>query len=262
MTATAYAPARAATRSVRRRPSLARLTLVELRKMTDTRAGFWLLLVIAVVAVGMVVIQLVTGDPAGRSLAAIFGGTLVPAGVLLPVLGILSATGEFSQRTALTTFTLVPVRARTVAAKLAASVLLALALTVVCLAASAVGNLLVGTAVEGNGSWSIGAAALGTGALYEVIVVVTGVGFGMLLMNTPLAIVASFVLPTIWGVLTAFVSAIRPVASWLDSSGTLGPLTSGHLTGEGWAKIAATVAVWAALPLAAGCVRLARREIS
>lgn len=261
MTATAYAPARV-TASVRRRPSLARLTLVELRKMTDTRAGFWLLLVIAVVAVGMVVLQLFTGDAAGRDLASIFGGTLVPAGVLLPVLGTLSATGEWSQRTALTTFTLVPVRARTVAAKLAAGVLLALALTAVCLAASALGNLLVGGVVDGNGSWTIGAAAIGMGALYQVIGVVTGVAFGMLFMNTPLAIVAGFVLPTLWGVLTAFVSAIRPVASWLDGSGTLAPLASGHLTGEGWAKAAATFAVWALLPLAAGCVRLARREVA
>ena len=248
------APARAA---VRRRPSAARLTVIELRKMTDTRAGFWLLLVVALIAVGMVVLQLFTGDDRTRGLESIFSGTLMPVSVLLPVLGVLSATSEWSQRTALTTFTLVPARARTVAAKLAAAALLGLASTAVCLAAAALGNVLAG------GSWTMPAALAGTAALYQVIGVVTGFAFGMLFLNTPLAIVANFVLPTVWGVLTAFVSAARPVGRWLDSSTTLGPLTTGgHLTGESWAKIAATVAVWALLPLAAGCVRLARRDIA
>lgn len=253
MTATLTAPARAA---VRRRPSLAKLTVVELRKMTDTRAGFWLLLVVAVIAAGMVVLQLFTGDDRTRGLQSIFSGTLTPVSILLPVLGVLSATSEWSQRTALTTFTLVPVRARTVGAKLAAAALLGLASAIVCLAAAALGNLVAG------GSWQMPAALLGTSALFQVIGVVTGFAFGMLFLNTPLAIVANFVLPTAWGVLTAFVSAVRPVGRWLDSSTTLAPLAGGHLTGESWAKVAATVAVWALLPLAAGCVRLARRDIA
>lgn len=259
MTATALAPARTA---VARRPSIGRLTVIELRKMADTRAGFWLLLVIAVIAAGMVVLQLFTGDDRSRNLTTIFSGTLMPVSVLLPVLGVLSATGEWSQRTALTTFTLVPVRARTVAAKLAAAVLLGAAFTTVCLAAAALGNLLIGPVADGDGSWTIRATLLGTAALYQVIGVVTGVAFGMLFMNTPLAIVANFLVPTVWGVLTALVTAVRPVGRWLDSGTTLAPLTSGHLTGESWAKVAATVAVWAVLPLAAGCVRLARRDIS
>ena len=38
------------------RPGLTRLTAVELRKMTDTRAGFWLLLAVAVLTVVVVAI--------------------------------------------------------------------------------------------------------------------------------------------------------------------------------------------------------------
>ena len=36
-------------------PSFARLTLVELRKMVDTRAGFWLQLIVAVLTLAAVV---------------------------------------------------------------------------------------------------------------------------------------------------------------------------------------------------------------
>ena len=38
-------------------PPLQRLTLVELRKMVDTRAGFWLLLLVALSALALVVLR-------------------------------------------------------------------------------------------------------------------------------------------------------------------------------------------------------------
>ena len=57
-----------------------------------------------------------------------------PQGLLLPVLGILLVTSEWSQRTALVSFTLMPVRGRVLLAKVLASLLAglaAIALTVV-----------------------------------------------------------------------------------------------------------------------------------
>ena len=39
------------------RPGLGRLTLVELRKMTDTRSGFWLLFATAALTIAVVVIS-------------------------------------------------------------------------------------------------------------------------------------------------------------------------------------------------------------
>ena len=44
------------------RPSLARLTGVELRKMVDTRAGFWLLTSIALLTIAVVVGLQFTAD--------------------------------------------------------------------------------------------------------------------------------------------------------------------------------------------------------
>ena len=47
------------------RPSLPRLTAVELRKMTDTRAGFWLLLITGFLAAAIVTITAIWGEAAG-----------------------------------------------------------------------------------------------------------------------------------------------------------------------------------------------------
>ena len=51
--------------------------------------------------------------------------------LLVPLMGLLPMSGEFSTRTLLVTFSLVPVRGRVVAAKSVAAILVAVALTVV-----------------------------------------------------------------------------------------------------------------------------------
>src|SRR5918992_5359470 len=122
MTATATATPTVPTphASAIERPSIGRLTLVEVRKMTDTRAGFWLLAVTALAYAALVVVLLIVADPPDLTFYGFFQATLLPAGVLLPVIGILSVTGEWTQRAALTTFTLVPERERIAAAKVLA----------------------------------------------------------------------------------------------------------------------------------------------
>jgi ABC-2 type transport system permease protein len=99
-------------------PTLGRLVAVELRKMIDTRAGFWLLVSNALIAVASVVVRLIWSPAEEQTLAHFFSATVEATSVLLPVLGILAVTSEWSQRTALTTFTLVPRRERVIAAKL------------------------------------------------------------------------------------------------------------------------------------------------
>ena len=66
--------------------------------------------------------------------------------VILPMIAILSITSEWSQRTGLTTFTLVPHRSRIIPAKAFASVAIAIAADGVHLLIGAVGNL-VGAAI-------------------------------------------------------------------------------------------------------------------
>ena len=105
-----------------RRPSMARVTKVELHKMFDTRSGFWLPIGVALAAVITVLITALSGPAQNHTFTHLFGNALIPTAILLPLIGVLLVTGEFSQRTALTTFTLVPSRARVMWAKLAASV--------------------------------------------------------------------------------------------------------------------------------------------
>ena len=106
------------------KPSLGRLTLVELRKMADTRAGFWLLVVTALLTIVTAVIAGLTFGDTDKTLLNMMAVTVQPASILMPVVGILLVTSEWSQRTAMVTFALVPERGRVLMAKLLAGVVL------------------------------------------------------------------------------------------------------------------------------------------
>ena len=88
-----------------------------------------------------------------------------------------------------------------------------------------------------------------------------GLAFGMLLKNTPAAIVLFFVLPTAWSILGSMVSWLGDAAVWLDMNQTMQPLFEGSLTGEQWAHLGTSVAAWVVLPLAVGIWRLSRAEV-
>ncbi|MFD4207247.1 ABC transporter permease [Micromonospora tulbaghiae] len=242
-------------------PTLARLTAVELRKLADTRAGRWLLITIGLIAAVIVVVQLFVLDAPDQTFTAFFTPSLLPVGLLLPVLGILSITGEWSQRSALTTFALVPRRERVIVAKLAAVVLAALASVLVSLAVAAVGTLAAG-ATGGAGAWTFDWQLLPHAAVFQVASVLMGAAFGLLLLSTPLAIVTYLLLPTVWSLLAAMIEGLRAPARWLDTSYTMGPLLGAEMTGGQWARLGVSLAVWVLLPLAAGLARTLRREVS
>jgi ABC-2 type transport system permease protein len=261
MTATAVPSVTIAATSATRRPSPLRLTVVELRKLADTRAGYWLLIIIALATAAAVTTVLLTGPPRERGFGPVFGFSLLPSSVLLPVLGILSVTSEWSQRTALTTFVLVPSRYRVAGAKLAAGVVAGLGSVLVSLAVSAVG-IIAADLSRGDGVWTFGWWALWHAALTQVIGVLMGCAFGMLLLNSSLAIVLYFVLPTAWSVLGENVDRLRRAAEWLDTSLTFAPLMSPQVTAGQWARLGVSVLVWVLVPLVAGLFRLTRREVS
>src|SRR5918993_3472802 len=105
------------------RVTLARLVEVELRKLGDTRAGRWLLITIGVITLAAITIYFLTSPPSNRTFIGFTSFAATPQGFLLPVLGILLVTSEWSQRTALVSFTLEPHRWRLIAAKVLASLL-------------------------------------------------------------------------------------------------------------------------------------------
>jgi ABC-2 type transport system permease protein len=64
-------------------PSFPRLTLVELRKMVDTRAGFWLQLIVALLTLALVVLFCVFADTEDLVFRDMFALAIVPASILL-----------------------------------------------------------------------------------------------------------------------------------------------------------------------------------
>jgi hypothetical protein len=244
-----------------RRPSLLRLTGVELRKLTDTRAGLWLLVTIGLTTAVIVTLQLVYADAEDQTYASFFVPSLLPVGLLLPVLGILSITAEWSQRTALVTYALVPRRERVIVAKLAAVVLAALASVLTSLAVAAIGTLVSG-ATGGAGRWEFDEALLLNAIVFQVANVLMGAGFGLLLLNTPLAIVAYLLLPTVWSIVGELVPALHRPAGWLDTGRTMEPLFSTSLDADQWARLGVSLLVWLVVPIVVGVIRTLRREVA
>ncbi|MFC7532849.1 ABC transporter permease [Actinoplanes sp. GCM10030250] len=240
---------------------LGRLTLVELRKLADTRAGFWLLLVIGLATAATSGILLGWAPDSEQTFSSFFTFGMLPSAVLLPVLGILSVTSEWSQRTALTTFTLVPARSRVMVAKLAAGTLIAIAATVAAGLLAAVANVIAGS-LGGDASWSLDPSLIWQSLLLQVIFVLMGISFGALLLNTPVAIVVYFALPTVWSVLGGIITKLQEAGQWLDLNVTSQALSEPDATGGEYARLAVSVGVWVVLPLVVGFVRVLRREVS
>jgi ABC-2 type transport system permease protein len=236
------------------RPGLARLTAVELRKMTDTRAGFWLLLSTAALTVAAVVLFAVFGEAQEHTLRDFLAVAVAPASVLLPVVGILLVSSEWSQRTSVLTFTLVPQRSRVIAAKLAAGVALSLAALQVAVAVA-----LLATAIV-DGEWSLPAWMLGQTALSLATGMITGIAFGAMLLASAPAIVLYFGLPLAWTALGSL-PFLEGAARWLDGARSLAPMTEEMMSSTQWARAGTTLAVWMLLPLLIGLWRVARGDV-
>jgi ABC-2 type transport system permease protein len=234
--------------------SFARLTGVELRKMVDTRAGFWLQVATAGITLAAVVLLVIVGNHSDRALDNVLALAVQPAGFLLPIVGILLVSSEWSQRTALITFTLVPQRLQVLTAKAVAGTLIALAATLVCVALSA-----FATAASG-GELTLSAGLLGQMTVYTVTAMLTGVAFGAMLQSSAPAIVLSFAAPLAISAV-ASIHAVEGVGRWVDPTRALGPLTDRLFSATEWAQTGTTLVVWLVLPLAIGAWRLARGEI-
>ena len=248
-------PIRVNTAGVHARPGLGRLVAVELRKMVNTRAGFWLQVATVALTVVAVIVRAVVGDAADHTFAAVLTVGVFPAAVLLPVVGILLVTSEWSQRTGMITFTLVPVRSRVLGAKLLASIVLSVATLVMVVGVVAAGVLGVG------GTWSDVAPLIGQSAVYLTGGMLTGVAFGMVLLASAPAILALFALPIAWTAV-ASLSFFADAAPWLDTRLALGPMPKEVMSTTQWAHAGSALALWMLLPLLIGIWRITRREVA
>jgi ABC-2 type transport system permease protein len=237
-----------------------RLLRTELRKLTDTRAGRWLLIAIFAITPVVVAVMLFAVAPKDLTYNKFVDFTQTPQKILLPSVGILAMTSEWSQRTGLVTFTLVPNRRRVLYAKFVATLALGLVLTAITFAAAAVGNVLGAWLLDGNGSWSFGLSGFAELTLVQVTGLVEGMAFGMALLVTAAAVVAYYVVPSLWSALFA-TSSLSDVAPWVDLNKAQGALYNQDITATGWWQLLVAITLWILVPLAIGVRRVSRTEV-
>ncbi len=252
-------PVREPARDLQRVPFV-RLVRVELRKSYDTRAGFWLLTAIGGITAIAVVILLFVGKQRDLTFDNFTAATGIPQGILLPILGILLVTSEWTQRTGLVTFTLEPNRLRVAAAKVSAAVVLGLIAVAVAFSVAALANLAGMLIRSGDGSWALGLGGVVDLTTLQLLGILGGLAFGMLLLNSAAAIVLSFAVPTVFAILFSW-NKIASAAPWVDPSTAQGPLQTHTMTGEDWVHLAVNTIIWVVLPLALGVLRIMRSEV-
>jgi ABC-2 type transport system permease protein len=242
------------------RIGFATLLRVELRKLVDTRASRWLLIAIAVVTAGIVVIFFLASSRNDRTFANLTGATGILQSYLLPVLPIMLVTSEWSQRTALTTFTLVPSRAKVVLAKVVVSLLAGLAAVCLAFALAAVGALVGGAPHPFSGA---GADWFGRFTLLESMGILQGLAFGLLFLNSAAAIVVYLVVPIAFSIVANVWTALRHAAPWIDLGTAQTPFQNPNVNvhGHDWLHLASASAIWILLPFVLGLVRVLRAEV-
>ncbi len=132
-----------------------RLVDVELRKMFDTRSGFWLLVSIVVLAVAATVAVVVFAPESSLSYGTFTAAVGFPMTLILPMIAILAVTSEWSQRSGLTTFTLVPSRGRVIGAKAIATLIVGVASMLVAFTIGAVGHVFGAALLGVDPVWNI-----------------------------------------------------------------------------------------------------------
>jgi hypothetical protein len=261
MSSTTYDPTGASTLDISgtARIPMTRLVRVELRKLADTRSGKWLLIAIGVITALIIVVFFLTAKTSDRTFSNFMGATATPQGFLLPVLGILLVTSEWTQRTALVSFTLMPVRGRVLWAKVLAALLAGLAAIVLAMGIAALATLAGGA----HHAWTnIGLDDVGKFTLLQVSGVLQGLAFGLLFLNSAAAIVVYFVVPTAFTILASLWKTMDKVQPWVDLGTSQQPLFGGtSMSGEQWSQLATSSAIWVVLPFLVGLVRVLRAEV-
>jgi ABC-2 type transport system permease protein len=244
---------------------LSRVVRVELRKMFDTRAGMWLMasiLIAALVSTAATIMFAPESDLTYYTFAYVIG---FPMTVILPIIAILAITGEWSQRTGLTTFTLVPGRTRVILAKVVASVLVGVASMLIAFVFGVAGNLVGPTITGSDRVWDV---SFGQGLdiiLGSLISLLLGTMLGILFRSSSVALVAyfiiSYLLPTVFGLLASNQDGFLQVERWVDLNYAKTFLFDGTISGVQWARLAVATTLWLVLPALLGLRLLMRSEV-
>lgn len=252
-------------RTTHDRVPLPRIVDVELRKMFDTRSGFWLMASILITALLSAVSIIAFADDADLTYYTFSKAIGLPMSIILPIIAILAITGEWSQRSGLTTFTLVPHRSRIILAKVIASVTVGVAAMVCALAFGVVGNL-VGPAIAGTDRvWDVSVGHFLTIVLASLLCLLTGTMLGVLFRSSTVALVTyfvyAFVMPSLLGLWASRQEGFADLQPWVDLVWAEAVLFEGIPTGEQWAQVGATATLWILLPALIGLRLTMRSEV-
>jgi ABC-2 type transport system permease protein len=233
-----------------------RLVRVEWSKATDTRAARWLLALVGLGTAGIMLVPVLAPRTFDQTYTSYLEVASIAQVILLPVVAILMFTGEWSQRSIITTFTQEPRRIRVLNAKLAAALMLGGGAAVFGGVVTAAGLGLAaasGRALEANLSVGYITGYL----LYLLLNVLGGVAVGALVQNSAAAIAAYFAVNAAFALLGT-VSTL--VAEWIDTATTWNWVLrndwGGHVP-----QILVSILFWVVIPLAAGAVRTVRRDV-
>ncbi len=251
----------------RRRTASARIPLiriigVELRKMFDTRSGFWLMasiVITSVLATAAIIVFAPDDQLTYDNFAAAIGA---PMTVILPMIGILAVTSEWSQRSGLTTFTLVPHRGRVLGAKFLAATTVGVVAMLIALVVGVLGTLVASVTTGANPVWNVSAIHFALIVLGSVLGMLFGFMLGLVIRNSAGAIVTYFVytlvLPPLLGLLASNQQWFADLQPWVDYNFAQMPLFDGNVSSEQWQHLAVAGGLWFLLPMAVGLLVVRR----
>ena len=264
-TTTIERPATSSTSAARTGIPASRLIGVELQKMFDTRAGFWLVAGIAALALVATAATVIFGDRSTLEYGDFAQAVGIPTTVILPILGALSVSSEWGQRTALSTFTMVPGRGRVVAAKLAVVVAVGLVSLAVVFGVAALGNLLNAGIAGVTPVWDLGPGLIMKIVLADEIGMLMAFMLGALFRNSPGAIVGYFVYSLVLPGVSSALAAAQPWwadhAGWFDLRTASVPLYDSVTSASQWAQLGVTTLIWLIIPLAIGLRLVIHSEV-
>lgn len=242
-----------------------RLLGVEFQKMFDTRAGLWLMASVVIASLLTTTGVILFGNRDELTYETFGTAVGIPMSVVLPIIAIMAVTSEWSQRTALTTFTLVPSRGRVIAAKLVNIVAIGLVGMAFAMGAGAVGNV-VGSSIAGTDQvWNIEPQMWAQLVLTMLLTMLVGFALAALFRSTAGAIVGYFVwgmvLPTVSGALGSVNEWWLDNAAWFDLNTAMFPFYDQIPTGEQWAQLGVTTAIWVVVPCLIGTRLMLRSEV-
>jgi hypothetical protein len=234
-----------------------RLLRVESEKAIDTRAARWLLGITALLVIASVGIPLALPNdfaqtPSGYAYVTSFGVL-----GLMPAVGILLLTSEWSRGTILVTFTQEPRRLRVLAAKGLPGIGLGVMGAVLGFAVTMAGVLTADVVMGREVSYGVDSAFTGLLAA-SVLNMVMATAFAALLQNSATAIIVFYVVPSIWGVIS--IGVLAEVGAYLDTSQAFQWILEGETAGH-WPAMLVSISLWVVLPLIAGAWRVAKRDV-